>query len=69
MELGFIGNLFFVLAAALIGGLGAKLLRLRPIIGYIIAGIIFGSILPLEVVGVEKLAEVGIILLLFSIGL
>lgn len=69
MEFGFIGNLFFVLAAALVGGLVAKFLRLQPIIGYILAGIIFGSILPLEVVGVEKLAEIGIILLLFSIGL
>ena len=69
MEFGFIGNLFFVLVAAFVGGLVAKFLRLRPIIGYIIAGIIFGSILPLEVVGVEKLAEVGIVLLLFSIGL
>lgn len=69
MELGFIGNLFFVLAAALVGGLGAKLLRFQPIIGYIIAGVIFGSISPLEVIGIERLAEIGVILLLFSIGL
>lgn len=68
MQLLAIQALFFVLAAALLGGVAARLLRLRPIVGYIIAGVVFGSFL-VEKAAVESLVEIGIILLLFSVGL
>jgi CPA2 family monovalent cation:H+ antiporter-2 len=69
MELEFVQGLFFVLSAALVGGILVKVLRLQPLIGYIIAGVVFGSFLGTHTKGVEKLAEIGTILLLFSIGL
>lgn len=62
-------ELFFVLLAALSGGLAVRIFRLQPIIGYLLAGIIFGSVLPQDAFGIEKLAELGAILLLFSVGL
>lgn len=61
-------DLFFVLAAALIGGTIAKLLKFQPLVGYILSGIIFGSILRANASGVANFAEIGTILLLFSIG-
>jgi len=58
-----------VLIAALSGGLIARLMKLQPLLGYIIAGVVFGATFPFAGSGVEKLAEIGAILLLFSIGL
>lgn len=51
-----------------------RLIRLPVVLGYIIAGIVLGPYTPPhflihDVQGVETLAELGIILLLFSIGL
>ena len=46
----------------------AKLLKLPGLVGYIIAGIAAGAILPSGLKEVSGLAQVGIILLLFSIG-
>ncbi|KKR42320.1 hypothetical protein A2434_01015 [Candidatus Woesebacteria bacterium RIFOXYC1_FULL_41_14] len=62
-------GLFFIIVAACLGGFIAKLLRLPSLVGYIIAGIIVGAILPSNFRQVSSLADVGIILLLFSIGL
>lgn len=61
-------DLFFVLAAALVGGVFAKLLKFQPLVGYILGGILFGSILRTRAAGVANFAEIGTILLLFSIG-
>lgn len=61
-------DLFLVLAAALVGGVFAKLLKFQPLVGYILSGIIFGSILRAKASGVANFAEIGTILLLFSIG-
>src|SRR3990167_907964 len=61
-------DLFLVLAAALIGGVAAKLLKLKPLVGYILGGIVFGSVLRSRAGGVANFAEIGTILLLFSIG-
>lgn len=61
-------DLFLVLAAALIGGVFARLLKFQPLVGYILAGITFGSILRAKASGVSNFAEIGTILLLFSIG-
>lgn len=69
MEISFTLALFFVLLSALVGGYIAKQLKFQPIIGYILAGVITGAIFPVAGLGIEKLAELGAILLLFSIGL
>jgi CPA2 family monovalent cation:H+ antiporter-2 len=69
MEVGLAREFFFVLLAALVGGVTVRFIKLQPIIGYIIAGIVFGSILPIAGTEIEKLAEIGAILLLFSIGI
>lgn len=69
MEISFTLALFVCLTSALIGGYLSKKIRLQPIIGYIVAGVISGSVLPIQGLGIEKLAELGAILLLFSVGL
>lgn len=62
-------GLFFVVVAASLGGFMAKLLKLPSLVGYIIAGTLIGAILPPSLKQVSSLADIGIILLLFSIGL
>lgn len=59
-----------VLAAVL--GLLANRLKISPLVGYLIAGILFGPATP-GLVGdaniISQLAEIGIILLMFAVGL
>lgn len=62
-------QLLLVLISALIGGYVAKKLKVQPIIGYIIAGVTARTFFPIDTSEIEKLAELGSILLLFSIGL
>jgi CPA2 family monovalent cation:H+ antiporter-2 len=60
------------LAGALIFGYLAFRLKLAPIIGYLLAGIVIGPFTPGIVVNrliAEQFAEIGVILLLFGIGL
>jgi CPA2 family monovalent cation:H+ antiporter-2 len=60
------------LAAALIFGLLAKRFRLSPIVGYLVAGITIGPHTPGFVGDVQlagQLAEIGVILLMFGVGL
>lgn len=60
----------FVLAFVL--GLVARKLRLSPLVGYLIAGIIAGPFTPGFVADQElapQLAEIGVILLMFGVGL
>ncbi|MFA5203989.1 MAG: cation:proton antiporter [Lentisphaeria bacterium] len=60
------------LTAALIFGYVALSLKLSPIIGYLLAGIVVGPFTPGVVVNrtvAEQFAEIGVILLLFGIGL
>ncbi len=64
-------DIVVILVAAGAGGLGARLLRLPPIIGYLVAGAIvgphaLGMVTQLE--DVQTLAEFGVILLLFAVG-
>ncbi|HEX5657417.1 MAG TPA: cation:proton antiporter, partial [Polyangiales bacterium] len=59
-------------AAALVLGLVTQRLRLSPIVGYLIAGVTIGPFTPgvhahLELA--QELAEVGVILLMFGVGL
>lgn len=59
-----------VLAAIL--GLLANRLKISPIVGYLIAGIIFGPATPGYVADtaiIGQLAEIGVILLMFAVGL
>lgn len=68
MQVGIAHEIFFVLLTALVGGLLVRLLKLSPIIGYIIGGIVFGSIFGISGFQIARLAEIGAILLLFSTG-
>ena len=72
MEL--VADLTLVLAAALVGGLLAQRLRQPLIVGYIVAGVVVGPVhrrlhRRTHVDGIEQLAELGVALLLFSLGL
>lgn len=62
-------GLFFVIVAASLGGFFAKLFKLPSLVGYIVAGILVGVILPENFKEISSLADIGIILLLFSIGI
>jgi len=69
---GFIVNLSVSLGLALVLGVLTQRLRLSPIVGYLLAGIVVGPHTP-GFVGDPKmahdLAEVGVILLMFGVGL
>jgi monovalent cation:H+ antiporter-2, CPA2 family len=60
------------LVAALVGGYLTQRLKLSPIVGYILAGLVVGPYTPGFVAdrhAAEQLAEVGVILLMFGVGL
>lgn len=60
------------LAAALILGYAAQCCRLSPMVGYLIAGVVVGPHTPgfeADHKMAEQLAEIGIILLMFGVGL
>ena len=73
MELGteLFDDIVVILVAAGAGGLGARLLRLPPIIGYLVAGAVVGPHalgMVTQLDDVQTLAEFGVILLLFAVG-
>jgi CPA2 family monovalent cation:H+ antiporter-2 len=60
------------LTSALIFGLITQKLRLSPIVGYLLAGVLIGPFTPGFVADVriaEQFAELGVILLMFGVGL
>ena len=60
------------LAAALVGGYLTERLKLSPIVGYVLAGLVIGSYTPGFVADrhvAEQLAGAGVILLMFGVGL
>ncbi len=60
------------LAAALVLGLLAQRLRVSPLVGYLLAGVAVGPFTPGFVASsklASELAEVGVVLLLFGVGL
>lgn len=60
------------LVLAFILGLGVQRLRLSPLVGYLLAGVIMGPFTPGYVADqniASELAEIGIILLMFGVGL
>ena len=70
-ELRFILDLGVAVALALAGGIIAVRLRQPPIVGYLLAGVVIGPFTP-GFVGdpahIGELAEVGVVLLLFALG-
>jgi CPA2 family monovalent cation:H+ antiporter-2 len=73
LEANFYRELAYVFGAALVGGVGAKIVRQPLIVGYVLGGILIGPFTPglaiSEIHQFELLAEIGVILLMYSIGL
>ena len=71
-DINLITTIAFGLSAALVCGLIAKLCGLSPIVGYLIAGMVVGPYTPGfvgDVALAKQLAEIGVILLMFGVGL
>lgn len=71
-EFGLLSILVLGLVSAFAGGLAVRALRLPPLLGYILAGIMIGQFTPGLVAKqsvANELAEIGVALLLFNIGL
>src|SRR6185369_4960538 len=68
-----VADLTLILAAALAGGLVAQRIRQPLIVGYILAGVAVGpftgGFTVRHVEGIEQVSELGVALLLFSLGL
>jgi CPA2 family monovalent cation:H+ antiporter-2 len=66
-------DLAYVIIAAITGGLFAWRLRMPVIIGYVLAGIAISPLTPgpsvSDVHSLELFAEIGVVLLMFSVGL
>jgi len=73
IEAAFYRDLAYVFGAAVLGGAVAKALRQPLILGYVLGGVLIGPFTPGPTVSqihqFEILAEIGIILLMYSIGL
>jgi K+:H+ antiporter len=73
MEATFFRDLAYVFGAAVVGGAVAKLLRQPLILGYVLGGFLIGPFTPGPTLSgiheFEVLAEIGVILLMYSIGL
>ncbi|MBI4632803.1 MAG: cation:proton antiporter [Deltaproteobacteria bacterium] len=71
--MGIAGDIAIIVVAALLGGLIAQKLKQPLILGYILAGVVVGpytgGITVSDVHNIEKLAEIGVALLLFALGL
>ena len=65
-------DLVIIILAATSGGVLASFLRLPAILGYLVAGLVVGNYLPgwdVDVEGVRVIAELGVALLLFTLGI
>ncbi|WP_130470024.1 cation:proton antiporter [Candidatus Magnetaquicoccus inordinatus] len=71
--MGLATDIIIIVIAALLGGTMAHILRQPLIIGYILAGIVVGphtgGITVTQIHDIELLAEIGVALLLFALGL
>ena len=69
----FFRDLSFVLLAAVLGGALARLFRQPLIVGFVLGGMIIGAFTPSPSVSAlhtfELFAEIGVVLLMFSIGI
>src|SRR5215469_3449220 len=67
-----ISTIAISLAYAFLGGFAAVKLRLSPIVGYLLAGLVVGPFTPgfsADTHIAEQLAEIGVILLMFGVGM
>ncbi|QDS99546.1 cation:proton antiporter [Adhaeretor mobilis] len=68
-----LANIVFLLTACLVGGGLASRLGQSPLVGYLLAGMLVGGAGSLGIVAyqheIESIAELGVALLLFSLGL
>src|SRR5512142_1676623 len=65
-------NIVIALLAAFTGGLLARRLKLPAMVGYLLAGVAIGPFTPGfsgDVTTIQELAELGVIFLLFDVGL
>jgi monovalent cation:H+ antiporter-2, CPA2 family len=71
--MGIAADIAIILVAALLGGFAAQRLGQPLILGYIIAGVLVGpytgGVTVTEIHDIELLAEIGVALLLFALGL
>ena len=71
--MGITGDIVIIVLASLIGGLIAQKLKQPLILGYILAGVLVGpytgGVTVSEIHDIELLAEIGVALLLFALGL
>lgn len=71
--MGIAADFVLIVVAGLVGGLLARALRLPLLVGYVVAGVMVGPHTGGPTVGelheIELLAEIGVALLLFSLGL
>lgn len=70
-DLALLTELAFALGAALAGGLIARLLRLPPLVGYLLAGVVVGPNTPglfANTDAVQAVAQIGVALLMFAVG-
>jgi len=71
--MGIAADLSIIVVAGLIGGIIAQQLKQPLILGYILAGVLVGpytGVIPItEVHNIELLAEIGVALMLFALGL
>ncbi|MBI4570429.1 MAG: cation:proton antiporter [Chloroflexi bacterium] len=70
-ERALIVDLIIIIAAATGGGVLASFLRLPAILGYLVAGLVVGNYIPgleIDLVRVRDIAELGVALLLFALG-
>ena len=66
-------DLSFVLVAAVLGGLVARAVRQPLVVGFVLAGVLVGPFTPgpsvADIHSFEIFAEIGVVLLMFSIGI
>lgn len=71
--MGIASDFVLIVVAGLLGGLLARLLRLPLLVGYVAAGVVIGPYTTgptvVQIHDIELLAEIGVALLLFSLGL
>src|SRR5215207_8062305 len=71
--MGIAADIAIILVAALMGGFLAQRLKQPLLLGYIIAGVLVGpytgGVTVTEIHDIELLAEIGVALLLFALGL
>ena len=71
-EPGLLPDLLVLFALSVAAALAFHRLRLPPIVGFLVTGVIsgpYGFSLILNIADVESLAEIGVVLLLFTVGL